>query len=79
MEKYPNRERSTPVSLDIALREQYKSRINRVMDYIEENLDRQFTLDELAEQAYFSKYHFHRIFNAFIGDHYRNRLQLWLQ
>ncbi|MEW5953417.1 MAG: AraC family transcriptional regulator [Bacillota bacterium] len=44
------------------LREQYWSRINEVMDYIDKNIDRNFTLDELATRAGFSKYHFHRIF-----------------
>ena len=53
---------------DIALWEQYKSRINRVMDYIEQYIHQDFTLDELADEACFSKFHFHRIFHAFVGE-----------
>lgn len=47
---------------------EYRSRINRVMDYIESNLEKPLTLDELAREASFSKYHFHRIFNALVGE-----------
>lgn len=47
---------------------EYKSRIHKVFDHIESNLDKQFTLDELATVANFSKFHFHRIFHAFVGE-----------
>ncbi len=30
---------------------EYRSRINRVLDYIETNLDRELTLDELSRAA----------------------------
>ena len=46
----------------------YLSRINLALDYIENNLANQFTLDELAGVATFSKYHFHRIFRAITGE-----------
>lgn len=46
----------------------YWARINKALDYIESNLEKQFTLDELAEVANFSKYHFHRIFVSMIGE-----------
>lgn len=49
-------------------RNEYTARINRVMDYIDTHLDRNLSLDELAEIAHFSKFHFHRIFKAFIGE-----------
>jgi AraC family transcriptional regulator len=51
-----------------ALRNEYTARINRVIDYIEQNLDRPLTLEELAGVANFSKFHFHRIFAAQIGE-----------
>ena len=40
------------------VRNEYVSRINKVLDYIEENIDRQFTLEELAGVASFSQFHF---------------------
>ena len=46
----------------------YTSRINKVIDYIENNLDANFTLEELAGIAHFSKYHFHRLFQANMGE-----------
>jgi len=46
----------------------YKGRINIAIDYIESNLDREFSLEEIAAVAGFSKYHFHRIFDAFTGE-----------
>lgn len=50
------------------LRREYRGRINRVMDYIEENLSEPLTLEELASVAHFSKYHFHRVFFAETGE-----------
>jgi len=47
---------------------EYISRINKTLDYIESHLDNQFTLDELAQVANFSKYHFHRIFIGVINE-----------
>lgn len=50
------------------LRESYIARINRVVDYIEANIDKDLTLSELAEVALFSPFHFHRIFSAMVGE-----------
>jgi AraC family transcriptional regulator len=47
---------------------EYKARINAVIDFIDKNLNRKLTLDELASVANFSKYHFHRIFHALTGE-----------
>ncbi len=47
---------------------EYASRINRVIDYINENVDKELTLDELSAVANFSKFHFHRIFAGFTGE-----------
>jgi AraC family transcriptional regulator len=48
--------------------DEYKSRINKTLDYIEKNLDQQFTLEELAGTANFSKFHFTRIFHSLVGE-----------
>ena len=50
------------------IRREYCGRINRVMDYIDENLAENLSLDQLAAIANFSKYHFHRIFYAETGE-----------
>ncbi len=50
------------------LREEYISRINRVMDYIEVNIVQDLSLENLAEVANFSRFHFHRIFRAMVGE-----------
>jgi AraC family transcriptional regulator len=50
------------------MKKEYIARINRVMDYIDNNLDRQISLDEVAEVALFSKFHFHRIFASITGE-----------
>ncbi len=47
---------------------EYIERINRVLDYIELNLDKKIDLDTLAKIACFSKYHFHRIFYSFADE-----------
>jgi len=48
--------------------EEYRSRINKVFDYIEENLTSEMSLEQLARVANFSKYHFHRIFYSMVGE-----------
>jgi AraC family transcriptional regulator len=50
------------------LRKEYISRINRVIDYISENLDGDLRLEILAKEACFSIYHFHRIFKGMVGE-----------
>ena len=50
------------------LRQEYLSRINRVIDYIENNLDQDLSLEILADVANFSRYHFHRVFRALVGE-----------
>lgn len=45
----------------------YKERIDKVIDFIGKNLDRELTLEELCNIACFSKYHFHRLFTAYTG------------
>lgn len=51
------------------IRQQYYiSQINKVLDYIDQHLDKTFSLEELSAQALFSKYHFHRMFTAIVGE-----------
>ncbi len=46
----------------------YRERLNRVLVYIQENIDSSLTLQTLAGIACFSPFHFHRIFTAFVGE-----------
>jgi len=50
------------------LREEYTARINRVIDYIEANIDKDLSLAALANVALFSPFHFHRVFKAMVGE-----------
>lgn len=50
------------------MRAEYIARINRVVDYIEQHLDADLQLAVLAKVAYFSPYHFHRIFHTLTGE-----------
>ena len=47
---------------------EYKERILRVLIYIQDKMDLELSLEELASVACFSKYHFHRIFKAIVGE-----------
>lgn len=47
---------------------EYRKRVCRAMDYISRNLDRDLSLQEIARAAPFSKFHFHRIFKAAVGE-----------
>jgi AraC family transcriptional regulator len=58
---------------------EYAKRIDRVIDYLRENLHRPVKLAELADVACFSEFHFHRIFGAVSGEtlnNFTNRLRL---
>ena len=58
---------------------EYTQRIDRVIDYLRENLHRPMKLTELANVACFSEFHFHRIFTALTGEtlnNFTNRLRL---
>lgn len=46
----------------------YRERMLRVLLHIQENLDRELPLEELAGVAHFSPYHFHRIFSGMTGE-----------
>jgi AraC family transcriptional regulator len=50
------------------LRQEYVARINRVIDHVDAHLDADLTLGELADVACFSRFHFHRIFSAMVGE-----------
>ncbi len=50
----------------------YKSRINQAIDYVNNNLNRSISLEELAAVAFFSPFHFHRIFVAVTGETVNN-------
>lgn len=56
-------------------RAEYLSRINKVLDYIENNLDKPLPLSELAQMAHFSPFYFHRIFGSIIGETLNNFIQ----
>jgi AraC family transcriptional regulator len=54
--------------MEKTLTQEYTSRINRTLDYIERNIQKQFTLEELAMVSHFSKFHFNRIFHSLMGE-----------
>jgi len=49
-------------------RTEYQRRVNLALEYIHESLDRNIQLDDVANVSYFSRYHFHRIFHALVGE-----------
>ena len=50
----------------------YKSRINKVIDHVNNNLNKSLSLEQLASVAFFSPFHFHRIFVAVTGETINN-------
>jgi AraC family transcriptional regulator len=46
----------------------YEVCIQRTLDYIEENLQGRISLEELAELACFSPFHYHRVFHFLVGE-----------
>lgn len=49
-------------------RAEYIRRVNRAMDFIERHLSEPLPLERIADVACFSRYHFHRIFFAQVGE-----------
>ena len=49
-------------------RKEYIARINRVMDFVGQNIDQTIDLARMAKIASFSPYHFHRIFLYVVGE-----------
>ncbi len=47
---------------------EYRRRVCDAMNYISQNLDADLSLEDVARVAYFSKFHFHRIFKAVVGE-----------
>jgi AraC family transcriptional regulator len=54
--------------MEQATAESYASRLNRVSSYIHEHLDEELGLDVLAEIAYLSPHHRHRIYHAHFDE-----------
>ena len=58
---------------------EYRIRLNRTLDFLNQNLDQDLSLHTLARTACFSPFHFHRIFVSIIGEtpnDYVRRLRL---
>jgi AraC family transcriptional regulator len=49
-------------------RETYAKRIERVLSYIINHLDEPLDIHRLAEEAFLSPYHFHRVYVAMLGE-----------
>ena len=45
----------------------YTEMVRKTIEYIEKNLENKITLEDLANNTYISKYHFHRIFHKAVG------------
>lgn len=51
-----------------ASRSEYESRMHRVLEHIDKQLDQPLDLSTLAGLAHFSPFHFHRLFSAWMGE-----------
>jgi AraC family transcriptional regulator len=49
-------------------RAEYARRMNRVLNHIDTHLDQPLELAQLADLAHFSRFHFHRVFQAWMGE-----------
>ena len=47
---------------------EYHSRIRKVLAYIQENLSEELPLGNLSELAFFSPFHFQKIFSRYVGE-----------
>ena len=49
-------------------KQEYIKRINYVLDFIEKNLDKDLSLEQLSKKAHYSPYHFHRVFSTVVNE-----------
>lgn len=49
-------------------RREYLKRINFVLDFIENNLDTDLSLEYLSQKAHYSSFHFHRVFLTVVNE-----------
>ena len=50
------------------LEKEYIRRINLALNFIDNHLDSELSLEKIAQAAFYSPFHFHRIFKAIIGE-----------
>lgn len=55
-------------AIEQGIQADYKNRINRVFEFIDENLEADLSLNTIAEIAFFSPFHFHRVFKFVTGE-----------
>ncbi len=63
------------------IKDDYYERIKKAVDFIEENLKERLTVEMISEKAYFSKYHFIRVFTATTGEtvgNYNRKIQIYV-
>lgn len=46
----------------------YDACIKKSIEYIERNLNNEIGLKDIADKVFLSKYHFHRVFHAVVGE-----------
>lgn len=51
-----------------SLREEYEARLTQVVHHLVEHLGEPFDLAQLADQASYSRFHFHRLFQSLLGE-----------
>ncbi len=54
--------------IDKEIQADYAHRINRVFEFIDKNLDSDLSLDTISSIAFFSPFHFHRVFKYVTGE-----------
>jgi AraC family transcriptional regulator len=57
----------------------YATRINLALNYVNDNLNKKISIEDLASAAHFSPFHFHRIFQTLMNEsvgNYINRIKL---
>jgi len=53
---------------DNGIQSDYKNRINRVFEFVDKNLASDLSLQTVSEIAFFSPFHFHRVFKFITGE-----------
>ncbi|PRX53954.1 AraC family transcriptional regulator [Flagellimonas meridianipacifica] len=54
--------------IDKEIQADYRNRINRVFKFIDQNLESDLSLNTVSEIAFFSPFHFHRVFKFVTGE-----------
>jgi len=65
---FHTQDRCVSLEKNMSMNNEYQKRINKALAFIDRNLDSELSLSKISKIAFYSPYHFHRLFKAACGE-----------